>query len=192
VSVIAGHNSRRFSLRCGQFFVTSAAKAAHASCRDFSGPAEMEEPLSRKMPSWRASDSIPGAIQLPSHLIVRVEAKSPPVHTMFFVARGQSCKPLQSEYLRRMAKLTEKQFERIARALAEPRRYEILKRIGACTTASCTEIKKEQPISSATLSHHIKELETAGLVETSREGKFMNLTVNRPILKAYLDRLSKI
>jgi DNA-binding transcriptional ArsR family regulator len=92
-----------------------------------------------------------------------------------------------------MAELSQQQIHRISKALADPRRYEILRQIAAksCATA-CTEIRGCQPISAATLSHHLKELETAGLISIERQGKFVNLCLNRPILKAYLEELAKI
>ena len=91
-------------------------------------------------------------------------------------------------------KLNDREVTRIARALAEPRRLQILKQIGSCDAGAlaCRFILEQQDITPATLSHHLKELETANLIETSRDGKFVLVAVKRDVLRAYLDQLSEI
>jgi ArsR family transcriptional regulator len=86
--------------------------------------------------------------------------------------------------------LTARQVQIIARALADPRRYEILKKLSAqpCPT-SCSDMRDCIGITPATLSHHMKELETAGLVRSEKEGKFVHYFPQTRVLRAYLHRL---
>ena len=89
--------------------------------------------------------------------------------------------------------LTDEQFRLISRALADPTRHEILNTIGQCPFATpCSVIRPEFPLSAATLSHHMKELETAGLVDSQKDGKFVSYTLRRDTLQAYIHRISQI
>jgi DNA-binding transcriptional ArsR family regulator len=94
---------------------------------------------------------------------------------------------------RAVVELTERQVELIAKALAEPRRVQILRQLGECRSAvGCGCMLEAQSISPATLSHHLKELERAGLVEVQREGKFAHVTLRREMLRAYSRQLASI
>ena len=89
--------------------------------------------------------------------------------------------------------LNEEQVHLIAKALADPRRLELLRQIGRCNEPSpCANIKECHEVSAATLSHHMKELETAGLIRVTRDGKFASYTLRRDVLKGYMDQLAKI
>src|ERR1700730_17328807 len=62
--------------------------------------------------------------------------------------------------------LTEDQVLLFAKALGERRRYEIVKRLGERPDAlTCCAVRDCTGINPATLSHHMKELEIAGLVD---------------------------
>lgn len=90
------------------------------------------------------------------------------------------------------AKLSDEQVHQIAKALADPRRLELLRRIGKTGTLACESLRCTCAVTAATLSHHMKELEAAGLVDSTRDGKFVNYTLRRDVLNAYLSRMADI
>jgi DNA-binding transcriptional ArsR family regulator len=93
----------------------------------------------------------------------------------------------------RVARLTDKQVERISSAIAEPRRFKILKDLAAhAEPMGCGSIVDRHGVSHATISHHLKELETAGLIEIERLGKFGNVSLKREIWNAYVARLAEL
>jgi ArsR family transcriptional regulator len=83
------------------------------------------------------------------------------------------------------SKLTDKQFELIAKALADPRRMALLEAIAGEEECACQKLREEFPVSKATISHHIKELVRAGLVDARRDGQFLQCEVRREVLEAY-------
>ncbi len=88
--------------------------------------------------------------------------------------------------------LDEDQFRAIARAVADPRRFAILEQIAASRALPCSALVHSEPITPATISHHLKELSEAGLICAERTGRTMTLTFMRPIWKAYQARLATL
>jgi ArsR family transcriptional regulator len=86
--------------------------------------------------------------------------------------------------------LTDEQFQSIARALADPHRFAILEQVAAAEGMACSLLHEHDIISPATVSHHMKELSDAGLVEVKREGRDAYISLRRPVLDAYLKRLA--
>lgn len=106
----------------------------------------------------------------------------------------ESAKPAPaSQIASKPMRLTGARRTAILKALADPRRFELLQRIAAAgCPLGCSDALAALAISPATLSHHVKELETAGLIEVRREGKFAYLTLRPGILGALAAGLSAL
>ena len=90
-------------------------------------------------------------------------------------------------------RLTRAQRTAILKALADPKRFELLEKIARTQCPlTCTMATEALAISAATLSHHVKELQTSGLIEVRREGKFAFLSVKPGVLEALAAHLQAL
>jgi ArsR family transcriptional regulator len=80
-------------------------------------------------------------------------------------------------------------FARIAKALADPRRFQILEEIANCREVGCQRLCEQFPVAQPTMSHHLKELARAGLIEPWREGQFAFYRFRADVFEDYMKAL---
>jgi ArsR family transcriptional regulator len=80
---------------------------------------------------------------------------------------------------------------RVAKALADPQRCEILERVASAGELCCSDLMRGLEVSQATISHHLKELSTAGLLERRKDGQFAYFRFVPETMQGYLDSLQR-
>ena len=81
----------------------------------------------------------------------------------------------------------------VLKALADPRRFELLERIAKSKCPlGCSDALDALEISPATLSHHVKELQSAGLIDVHRDGKFVHMALRPGVLESLASSLSSL
>jgi ArsR family transcriptional regulator len=82
--------------------------------------------------------------------------------------------------------------EKVSKALADETRLKIFEAIAAQQPMNCSEIVAMQGVTPATVSHHLKVLVEADLIECRREGQFVRSRVRPETIQEYTRTLSKI
>jgi len=77
------------------------------------------------------------------------------------------------------------QFVKVAKALADPTRHQMLQEIRARGALNCSQIHELFALSQPTISHHIKMLAEAGLVLCRKDGQYHVMTVDEAVLGSF-------
>jgi len=88
-------------------------------------------------------------------------------------------------------KLATEEFDRISKALADPQRRAILQKLAMTGRLNCSDVLAFFEVSQPTVSHHLKELSVAGVVEREKQGQFCYYHVNSEVLTAYVSELQR-
>jgi len=82
--------------------------------------------------------------------------------------------------------------ERISKALADKTRLLIFEAIHIRGTMNCGEIVSLRGVTPATVSHHLRILAEAGLIECRRAGQFVHSRTNPKVLRQYTKALREL
>lgn len=85
-----------------------------------------------------------------------------------------------------------KKIERISKALADETRLRIFEAISARCDLTCAELVSMRGVTPATISHHLKILTDAGLVECRKDGQFVHSRVVPETIADYSAALAKM
>lgn len=78
---------------------------------------------------------------------------------------------------------------RIAKAIADPTRFAILKAIASHQEISCGQLAELFPIAQATVSHHLNVLVGAELVEMRKQGQHHYFRLRRETVQLFGEQL---
>jgi len=84
------------------------------------------------------------------------------------------------------------QIEKISKALADATRLKIFEAISTTNHMNCGEIVSMRGVTPATVSHHLKILNEAGLIACRREGQFVHSQAVPETIAAYTRALAKM
>jgi DNA-binding transcriptional ArsR family regulator len=79
---------------------------------------------------------------------------------------------------------------KISKALSDKTRIRILKEIARKGCISCGDAEKIAELSQPTVSHHLKILTDAGLLNAVKSGRHITVTVNKKALKEFTSAIS--
>jgi ArsR family transcriptional regulator, arsenate/arsenite/antimonite-responsive transcriptional repressor len=82
--------------------------------------------------------------------------------------------------------------EQISKALGDETRLRIFEAINSREEMTCGEIVSLRDVTPATVSHHLRILVDAGLIETRREGQFVYSRANPETIDEYTRALSAL
>src|SRR6267378_7521653 len=85
-----------------------------------------------------------------------------------------------------------KKIERISKALADRTRLRIFEAIAAKENMTCGELVTLRGVTPATISHHLKILMDAELIECEKKGQFVHSRTMPETIAEYAAELSKI
>src|SRR5215469_968967 len=84
------------------------------------------------------------------------------------------------------------QIEKISKALADQTRLRIYEAIAARSGMTCGDIVDMQGVTPATISHHLKTLADAGLIECRKQGQFVHSHIIPEAIAAYTSSLMRL
>jgi ArsR family transcriptional regulator, arsenate/arsenite/antimonite-responsive transcriptional repressor len=88
--------------------------------------------------------------------------------------------------------MTWEKIERISKALADKTRLRIFEAISNCNGMNCGQIVSLRGVTAATVSHHLRILADAELIESRKEGQFVYNKANPRTLWEYTRALSAL
>lgn len=88
--------------------------------------------------------------------------------------------------------MDQKELTRISKALSDPTRLRIFEGLSSKREMFCGQVVEKFGLTPGTISHHLKILADANLIETRREGQFIYMRSKPETIREYGRALAKL